>query len=259
MARAIVIRTEGINCDEEMVRGFRLAGAEVELLHLGRLAPEPQRLDGCDLIGFPGGFSYGDDIASGRIFGARVREALMGPLQAAAARGCAMIGICNGFQVMVEAGLLPGIGAGSARGAMTLCDNASGRYEDRWVGVDPEPSSACVWTRPLAELPDETRMLPVGHGEGRLVFDSPQTLARLEAAGQIALRYRDNFNGSQGAVAGVCDPSGRIFGLMPHPDRFLDWTRHPFWTRLDPSQRGGEAPGVRMFRAAVEAVASAAV
>jgi phosphoribosylformylglycinamidine synthase len=142
---------------------------------------------------------------------------------------------------------------------MALCGNASGRYEDRWVGVEPELASPCIWTRPLAELGPLVRMLPVGHGEGRLLFESPAALERLEAGGQIALRYADNFNGSEGAVAGVCDPTGRIFGLMPHPDRFLDWMRHPFWTRLDPALRAGEAPGVRMFRAAVEAVASAAV
>ena len=272
MPRAIVIRAEGINCDEEMVRAFRLAGADAEPVHLDRLARDPRRLDEADLIGFPGGFSYGDDIASGRIMGARVREALWPELRGAAGRGCAMLGICNGFQVMIQAGLLPG-GDGRGRNhggdaphpspppppSLALCDNISGHYEDRWVGVEPELTSPCIWTRGLAQLDESVRMLPVGHGEGRLIFESPAALERLEAGGQIALRYRDNFNGSEGAVAGVCDPSGRIFGLMPHPDRFLDWTRHPFWTRLDPQRRAGAAPGLAMFRSAVEAVAAAAV
>jgi phosphoribosylformylglycinamidine synthase I len=269
MPRAVVVRAEGINCDEEMVRAFRLAGADAELVHLDRLAREPRLLEACDLIGFPGGFSYGDDIASGRIMGARVRDRLSGVLQAAAARGSAMIGICNGFQVMIQAGLLPGgaRGEGGIDGSdgappapsLALCDNISGHYEDRWVGVEPELTSPCIWTRGLAQLAASARMLPVGHGEGRLIFESPAALERLEAGGQIALRYTDNFNGSEGAVAGVCDPSGRIFGLMPHPDRFLDWTRHPFWTRLDRDRRQGDAPGLAMFRSAVEAVAAAAV
>jgi phosphoribosylformylglycinamidine synthase subunit PurQ / glutaminase len=278
MPRAIVIRAAGINCDEEMVRAFRLAGAEADLAHLDTLAREPQRLDEADLIGFPGGFSYGDDIASGRIMGARIRERLWPALMRARDRGAAMIGICNGFQVMIQAGLLPGPGTPSRRGqaahetaaeetgeggppqpALALCDNISGHYEDRWVGVEPELTSPCIWTRPLAQLDPSVRMLPVGHGEGRLIFESPAALERLEAGGQIALRYTDNFNGSEGAVAGVCDPTGRIFGLMPHPDRFLDWTRHPFWTRLDPARRRGDAPGLAMFRSAVEAVAGATV
>lgn len=264
MPRAVVLRAEGINCDEEMVRAFALAGAEAELVHLDRLAREPGRLDEADLIGFPGGFSYGDDIASGRIMGARVRDRLAGALRAAADRGAAMIGICNGFQVMIQAGLLPGgdrpeAGPGPGAPSMALCDNISGHYEDRWVGLAAELSSPCIWTRPLAQLDPSARMLPVGHGEGRLIFESPAALERLEAGGQIALRYLENFNGSEGAVAGVCDPTGRIFGLMPHPDRFLDWTRHPFWTRLDPQQRRGDPPGLAMFRSAVEAVASATV
>lgn len=277
MPRAIVIRAAGINCDEEMVRAFQLAGAAAELVHLDALARAPERLEEADLIGLPGGFSYGDDIASGRIMGARLRERLWPALAAARDRGAAMIGICNGFQVMIQAGLLPG-GQAERRGhaaqagpagsaqpitapapAMALCDNISGRYEDRWVGVEPELTSPCIWTRPLAQLDPSVRMLPVGHGEGRLLFESPAALERIEAGGQIALRYTDNFNGSDGAVAGVCDPTGRIFGLMPHPDRFLDWTRHPFWTRLDPTRRRGDAPGLAMFRSAVEAVAGAAV
>ncbi len=267
MPRAIVIRAEGINCDEEMVRGFQLAGADADLVHLGRLASDPRQLDDYDLVGFPGGFSYGDDIASGRILGARLRDRLYPALRDAAARGCPMIGICNGFQAMIQAGLLPGgesVGAsgdpaGPPPPTLALCDNASGRYEDRWVGVEPELTSPCVWTRGLLEFSREMRMLPVGHGEGRLIFDSPKALEQLERGGQIALRYRENFNGSEGAVAGVCDPTGRIFGLMPHPDRFLDWTRHPYWTRLDESQRQGDPPGLRMFRSAVDAATQAPV
>lgn len=132
----------------------------------------------------------------------------------------------------------------------------------RWVDVSYDPSSVCIWTRGLADLaktPDQRRAfhtLPVGHGEGRLTAESPGVIAALEERGQVALRYDDNFNGSEASIAGVCDASGRIFGLMPHPDRFLDWTNHPAWTRLDPAIRRGETPGALVFRNAVELVSA---
>jgi len=265
MPHALVLRAPGTNCDSEMVRAFELAGATAELIHLDRLIAEPQRLDAADLVGFPGGFSYGDDIASGRIFAVRLRERLYPALRAAAARGCPMIGACNGFQVLVQVGLLPGPDApghwpDDAAPAQTcaLALNSGGSFIDRWVRVEPEPASVCLWTRGVAEAFADSRhdtlLLPIAHGEGRFVTDSPATLARIKANGQVALRYVGEVNGSQDAIAGICDPSGRIFGLMPHPERYLEWTRHPYWTRLDPRVRTGETPGLRMFRAAVEAV-----
>jgi phosphoribosylformylglycinamidine synthase I len=269
MPTALVIRTAGTNCDAEMVRAFELAGAQTELLHLDRLISEPARIDEFDLIGFPGGFSYGDDIASGRIFAMRVRERLYPALRDAVQRGVPMIGACNGFQVLVQVGLLPGPAAGDSIGwpqsspppqTIALTDNAGARFVDRWVGVRPEPNSICVWTRGLADgLSDEQQkeilQLPVAHGEGRLVASDPSVLSRLQSAGQIVLRYTDNYNGSEGAVAGICDPSGRVFGLMPHPERYLDWTRHPWWTRLDPATRSTLTPGRLIFQNAVEAAA----
>ncbi len=274
--KALIIRTAGTNCDGEMVRAFALAGAETELVHLDALLADPARLDGFDLFGFPGGFSYGDDIASGRIFAMKVRERLYPGLRAAAERGCPMIGACNGFQVLVQAGLLPGPPAGERGGerggeawptdappapTLALTENADARFLDDWIGMEPVPGSVCIWTAPLAALTDHPDadallMLPVAHGEGRLVARSPGLLAALEAGGQIALRYRDNFNGSEGAVAGVCDATGRIFGLMPHPERFLDWNRHPHHTRPDllpASAQQGDTPGLAMFKSAVVA------
>lgn len=269
MPRAIVLRTAGTNCDAEMVRAFELAGARADLIHLDALIDQPHRLEEYDLLGFPGGFSYGDDIASGRIFAMKVRERLYPAVRDAARRGCPMIGACNGFQVMVQAGLLPGPPEGddwpdteAPTPTLALTDNAKARFVDDWVAMDTVVRSRCIWTAPWAELAQrpeasETLILPVAHGEGRLVARSPDLVAALEAGGQIALRYRDNYNGSEGAIAGVCDATGRIFGLMPHPERYLEWNRHPRWTRLPASVRRGDTPGLMMFRAAVEAAAGA--
>lgn len=257
--RALVIRAPGTNCDAELERAFVLGGAACDRLHLDQLAARPTLLREFQLIGFPGGFSYGDDVASGRIFAMTVRERLYEPLREAAERGALMIGVCNGFQVLAQVGLLPGPAPGEPWPAdapppqsITLTENVGGRFVDAWIPMIPEPASVCVWTRGL-EPDDEIMRLPVAHGEGRLVTSGPGVVRRMEEHGQVALRYGENFNGSEGAIAGVCDVTGRIFGLMPHPERYLDWTRHPWWTRLDASVRRAETPGLRIFRNAVEA------
>lgn len=262
MPNAVVIRAAGTNCDGEMVRAFELAGAGAETVHLDRLVAEPDRLDEFDLIGFPGGFSYGDDIASGRIFAMRARERLYPALRRAVERGCPMIGACNGFQVMVQIGLLPGPRPGEAwpeerapEQTTALTDNAGARFVDRWVGMKVERASVCVWTRGLEGVEADAMQLPVAHGEGRFVTARPGLIKELEESGRVALRYTDNYNGSEGAVAGICDSSGLIFGLMPHPERYLDWNRHPYWTRLGEETRKGQTPGLRMFVNAVEAAA----
>jgi phosphoribosylformylglycinamidine synthase len=269
MPKALIIRTAGTNCDAEMVRAFEMAGAKADLVHLDRLIEEPQRLEEFDLFGFPGGFSYGDDIASGRVFAMKTRERLYPALRQAALRGCPMIGACNGFQVLVQVGLLPGPAAGEPwpedappPQQVALTDNQDARFHDRWVGVHFEASSVCIWTRGLADEMDvmtarDIRQLPVAHGEGRLVASDRSVLNVMERSGQVVLRYTDNYNGSVGAIAGICDASGRILGLMPHPERYLDWTRHPYWTRLEPSIRKGPTPGLQMFINAVEAAATA--
>lgn len=261
--RAVIIRAPGTNCDAEMARAFALAGAAVDLVHIDALTREPALLDQYGLIGFAGGFSYGDDIASGRIFAMRLREKLYPALRDAVARSTPIIGACNGFQILVQVGLLPGPDDGHSwpeelapPQSVSLCDNVSARFCDRWVEMRSVPASRCIWTRGVEEaIPAALRpdlfMLPVAHGEGRLVCKSPEVLDALERSGRVAIRYADNFNGSDNAIAGLCDGSGLIFGLMPHPERFLDWTRHPYWTRLPAHVRSGPTPGLRMFQNAV--------
>ena len=246
--RTLILRTAGTNCDAELAHAFELAGADTTTLHLGDLIDDPQKLEAFDLIGFPGGFSYGDDIAAGRIFANRLKQKLYEPLLAAIDRGVPMFGPCNGFQVLVKLGLLPNPHSGGQEA--TLAHNTSGRFIDRWTPVAVEPQSVCVWTQGL-----EDHDLPMAHGEGRFTAPS-EVLDRLEANGQVALRYAQNPNGSDRDIAGVCDPTGLVFGLMPHPERFLHATNHPQWTRRGDGFMGQTPVGLRYFQNAVSFVQS---
>jgi len=253
---ALIITAPGINCDLELAEAFRMAGAEPERVLLRTLIDEPSLIARFDLIGLPGGFSYGDDVAAGRIMAQLIRRTIYRELVAAIGRGVPMIAPCNGFQIAVQAGLLPGPVEGDAwssepaRPVVALADNASARFVDRWVRVD-FPASRCIWTQGL-EPPATGGLLPVAHGEGRFLCDDA-TLQALTKQGQIAVRYAadDDPNGSRGLVAGICDASGLLFGLMPHPERYLKWTHHPFWTRLGVDERSGEPLGLAIFRNAV--------
>ncbi|MDB5350975.1 MAG: purQ [Planctomycetota bacterium] len=251
--RALVLRAPGTNCDEETVVAWERAGASVQVGHIGRLLADPKMLDGFQTLTIPGGFSYGDDLGAGRIFASRLGTALSDALGRFRDRGGLVLGICNGFQVLVRAGLLPG---GTHAGAVTLARNLSGKFEARWVKLRPLGSK----TPFLAD--DEPIELPVAHGEGRFLTGDPSATEALDRAGQIVLKYVDdqnhptseypsNPNGSSMAAAGVCDATGRVFGLMPHPERFVDPFHHPRWTRRGPRAEGD---GLRIFRNAVKSL-----
>jgi phosphoribosylformylglycinamidine synthase len=244
--RALVLRAPGTNCDLETAHAFERAGGIARRVHVRALAERPATADDCQILCIPGGFSYGDDIASGRIFALELRTRLADVLHAFRDRGGLVLGICNGFQVLLQTGLLLADADGSRQA--TLAHNTSGRFVDRWVGLR-NTGGPCVFLQGL-----ESFELPVAHAEGRFATRSATDFARLDAAGQLPLRYAggSNPNGAEGDVAGACDPTGRVFGLMPHPERFVVATQHPAWHgRLDPDQAG---TGLAMFVNAVRAV-----
>jgi len=246
--KTLIIRTAGTNCDAELAYAFEQAGAETQTIHIAKLIEQPDLIASFELIGFPGGFSYGDDIAAGRILANRLKHRLLQPLQDAAKRGVPMIGICNGFQVLVKLGLLPY--PDEATQVCTLADNTSGRFTCKWGPVVEDGSSVCVWTKGMGDFE-----LPIAHGEGR--FTGPAELInRLRSNGQVALRYAPgaNPNGSDDDIAGICDPSGTIFGLMPHPERCVTATQHPQWTRQGEGFLSQTMPGLKIFENAVKHV-----
>lgn len=234
--KALVLTGYGINCETEMAEGFRLARAEPTIAHLADV------MDGCidlhafHILAFPGGFSFGDHLGSGRALANRLRHSsLWGELQRFIADGKYVWGVCNGFQAMVQLGLLPAL-QGVGEREVSLVGNASGRFENRWVRLAVTQDSPCVYTAGLDRL-----YLPARHGEGRLTA-KPEVLSRLQAEGFVPLQYADeqgrpteaypaNPNGSPAGIAGLCDVTGRVFGLMPHPEAFLDFVNHPQWTR----------------------------
>ena len=241
--RVCVLGGFGINADEELAAAFEAVGARAERLHVTELLLREEPLAPYGILAFPGGFTYGDHLGSATAMAALLGRRLRGELDRFLDAGRLVLGICNGFQILVRSGLLPAAG-GRWECQASLIHNESGRFEDRWVRVGFQARSPCVWTRGLAELE-----VPVRHGEGNLVFAGPQVLGRLERAGQVCARYRsssggrpaypENPNGSTAAAAGLCDPSGKVFGLMPHPEAFLDPVNHPRWTREMPAEAGG--------------------
>ncbi len=257
--RAIVLRTSGTNCEHETVHALALAGARAELVRFDVLVRETARLDDCSILVFPGGFSHGDDVSAGRVWGMQARAELGGSLSEYTSRGGLTLGVCNGFQVLVEAGMFEPDRAPIAR-TIALYANASNHYECRWVTLETR-DSACPWLPAGERFP-----VPVAHGEGRFVVQDGPSWTRLVERRQIALVYAApgggepgypaDPNGSHGHVAGICDPTGRVLGLMPHPERNVTPWQHPQWTRLSRREHG---EGLAFYRRLVEAASSAPV
>ncbi|MCG8451402.1 MAG: phosphoribosylformylglycinamidine synthase I [Pirellulales bacterium] len=246
--RILILRAPGTNCDAETAFAFECAGGRPDVMHLNRLLESPQRAADYQILCIPGGFSYGDDVAAGRIFANQIRHHLADVLNDFRAADKLLLGICNGFQVLVKSGLLD---TDDGQGpAASLTWNDSGRYLARWVHLETT-GNKCVFLAGVEKI-----FLPIAHAEGKFVARDEQSFQRLQQAGQLVLRYRRaedstddyNPNGAMGDVAGMCDESGRVFGMMPHPERFIDPTQHPQWTRLAPQPEGA---GLRLFRNAV--------
>jgi len=263
--RALVLRSAGTNCDGETVRAFQQAGAQADLLHLNALTEDPGCLDNYQIIALAGGFSYGDYVAAGRVFGNLLRHQLATPLRAFVERGGLVIGICNGFQILVELGMLQDPGLAPAERTIALTDNASNKYECRWVTLRSEECK-CPFIQAGEIMPT-----PIAHAEGRFMVKHPGVLEELRRNGQIALTYVDpahpeaagdtllpyplNPNGSVANIAGITDPTGRVLGLMPHPERNLSPFNHPQWTRLGEREVGeGLAFYQRMVQVAAESL-----
>ncbi|MDB5327757.1 MAG: phosphoribosylformylglycinamidine synthase [Phycisphaerales bacterium] len=249
--KTLILRTAGTNCDGETAHAFELAGATVDVIHLNRILEQPTLLDGYQMLALAGGFSYGDDIAAGRILANQITQRLGDDVRRFIDAGKPVIGICNGFQVLVKTDLLPGkIGdAKAGQQSATLTHNDCGRFVCEWIRVK-SVSKKCVWTADLGEIE-----LPIAHGEGKFVTKSPAVLAALHENDQIALTYvGTNPNGSTDAIAGVCDESGLVLGLMPHPERHVRADQHPAWTSRAVL---GEGQGLTIFRNAVRHVTSA--
>lgn len=258
--RVLVLRSPGANCDEETQYAFQLAGAQAERVHVNRLLESPAVLDEFQILCVPGGFSYGDDVAAGKILASQLEHRLGDALQTFRQRDTLVLGICNGFQVVLKSGLLNSPGDDAPPGTLTW--NTRGRYEDRWTRLRVA-GNTCVFLQGVNEVE-----FPIAHAEGRFLPRDAATLAALDAAGQLALRYTSksgacseavpypaNPNGSVANVAGLCDATGRVFGLMPHPERYIDATQHPQWTRKFDSHDLANLPpgdGLAIFQNAVK-------
>ncbi|MCX7816255.1 MAG: phosphoribosylformylglycinamidine synthase subunit PurQ [Syntrophales bacterium] len=259
--KAIVLSGYGINCELETAYACSLAGFDVvDIVHFSELLHGEKKIDDYHFLNLPGGFLDGDDLGSAkacanRILHARVKgsgERLFDQFLRFIFDGKLILGVCNGFQLLIKLGLLPGLGGSYGIQSCTLTFNDSGRFEDRWVYLKVNPNSPCVFTRGSKGM-----YLPVRHGEGKFVTGDDSIRTKLHESNLVVLQYSDrmyrdftmaypeNPNGSVDGIAGICDPTGRILGLMPHPEAYLHFTNHPRWTR---EQLPEEGMGLLIFK-----------
>jgi len=247
--KAIVIRSPGANCDGEAVFALEKAGAAVDLVHINQLSRGEYKLTDYSILLIPGGFTYGDDISGGKVLANELKLKLGDDVNRFIKDGKLIIGICNGFQIMIKAGILPELRAGELP-KLTLTYNDSGKFECRWVHLSVNRKSPCIYTRGIESL-----YVPVAHGEGKLI-GNPNAISTnnivlyyADEQGNRSAGYPYNPNGSIKNIAGICDDTGRIFALMPHPERHIMGTQHPQWTRLGAKKYG---EGFIIFQNAVK-------
>jgi phosphoribosylformylglycinamidine synthase len=256
----LIITGYGLNCEDESRYAWQLAGASPDYVHFSDLLAKPERLRDFAALMFIGGFAYGDHMTSGHVFALRAKHKLSGELARFIEQGKLILGACNGFQIMVKLGLLPGLDGDYFTQKLSIIQNDCGAFQDRWVRLRFETDSPCVFTRGLDFMD-----LPVRHGEGKVFTLDRKVLQRLEMSGCVPCRYADprsgeptqefpyNPNGALNAIAGLCDPTGRVFGLMPHPEAYLYPENHPQWDR---QKLDGALPqhglGLLFFRNAVD-------
>ncbi len=253
--KVLVLRTAGTNCDRETQFAFQAVGAKADLVHINEILTKKNKLSSYQIIAFPGGFSYGDDLGAGKILANELRFKLKKELEEFIKNGKLIIGICNGFQILVKSGLLPG--NNNFRQDVSLILNDSAKFEDRWTYLKKPTLSngKCVWARNLPDI----IYLPVAHGEGKFIVSDQSALDKLNQNDQVVFQYcsrqeglsgyPDNPNGSVDNIAGICDETGRVLGLMPHPERHIFYHQHPHWTRLT---KNNEGEGLLIFRNGVE-------
>jgi len=254
--KAIVLRAAGINCDLETEHALELAGAQAQRVHINRIIEDKTTLDQYQILVVPGGFSYGDDVAAGKILANQIVHHLYEPIQKFIDDGKLVLGICNGFQVLVKAAILPGNEETGHQENVTITYNDSGKFEDRWVYLAPQ-TDRCIFIEPGRQI-----YLPVAHAEGKVVTKDKAALEKLKSAGHVAFKYVDrsgkegdypiNPNGSVDSIAALTDATGRVLGLMPHPERHVRPTQHPHWSRLSNTSVQAQSDGMTIFNNAVK-------
>ncbi|MFO7913168.1 MAG: phosphoribosylformylglycinamidine synthase subunit PurQ [Desulfotignum sp.] len=263
--KALILTGFGLNCDNETALAFELAGARSHRVHINAVIAKKVRLADFHILALGGGFSWGDDHGAGVIQAVKLKNHIGDDLLSFVDQGKLVIGICNGFQTLVNLGLLPGLDKDYTRRSVAITYNDCGSFRDQWVHLTAAPESPCVFTRGI-----QAAEFPVRHGEGKFIAE-PDVVSALFAGSQVVFRYADqnalpaqgvfplNPNGSVQDIAGICDPTGRIFGLMPHPEAYNHVTNHPDWTRQKQLQiRSGNAfglqdtKGIQLFRNGVD-------
>jgi phosphoribosylformylglycinamidine synthase len=267
---ALVLTGFGLNCDEETAYAFELAGASAQKVHINRLVSGQTNLENFHILAFGGGFSWGDDHGAGVIQALKLKNHIGRDLLRFVDQGKLIIGICNGFQALVNLGLLPGLDNDYTKRSVSITFNDCGNFRDQWVHLAANPKSPCVFTKGM-ELAD----YPVRHGEGKFIADQT-VIDTLLAGNQVVFQYADangtpangafplNPNGSVLDIAGICDPTGRVFGLMPHPEGYNHFTNHPDWTRTTQGLKRAGKPldkgvtvGIRLFKNGVDYIREA--